>query len=62
MIKSNRLGTALTAVSLIAVAAGCAGPGNRIRTASMFGGKVNSGELPLNRARSASFVISISGR
>ncbi|HET9353283.1 MAG TPA: tetratricopeptide repeat protein [Sphingomicrobium sp.] len=47
MIKSNRLGTALTAVSLIAVAAGCAGPGNRIRTSSMFGGKVNSGELPL---------------
>ena len=47
MMKSNRLGTALTAVSLIAVAAGCAGPGNRVRTASMFGGKVNSGELPL---------------
>jgi Flp pilus assembly protein TadD len=47
MIKSNRLGTALTAVSLIAVAAGCAGPGSRVRSASMFGGKVNSGELPL---------------
>jgi Flp pilus assembly protein TadD len=47
MSKSNRLGTALTAVSLIAVAAGCAGPGNRIGSASMFGGKVNSGELPL---------------
>ncbi|MDP9424206.1 MAG: tetratricopeptide repeat protein [Pseudomonadota bacterium] len=47
MIKSNRLGTALTAVSLMAVAAGCAGPGNGVRTASMFGGKVNSGELPL---------------
>ena len=47
MIKSNRLGTALTAVSLIAVAAGCAGPANRIGSASMFGGKVNSGELPL---------------
>jgi D-alanyl-D-alanine carboxypeptidase len=47
MIKSNRLGTALTAVSLIAVAAGCAGPGNRLGSASMFGGKVNSGELPV---------------
>ena len=46
MMKSNRLGTALTAVSLIAVAAGCAGPGNRVGSASMFGGKVNSGELP----------------
>jgi len=47
MTKSNRLGTALTAVSLIAVAAGCAGPGNRVGSASMFGGRVNSGELPL---------------
>ena len=47
MITSNRLGTALTAVSLIAVAAGCAGPGNRVGSASMFGGKVNSGELPV---------------
>ena len=47
MIKSNRLGTALTAVSLIAVAAGCAGPGNRLGSASMFGGKVNSGEMPV---------------
>jgi Flp pilus assembly protein TadD len=47
MTKSNRLGTALTAVSLIAVAAGCAGPGNRVGSASMFGGKVNSGELPI---------------
>ena len=47
MTKSNRLGTTLTAVSLIAVASACAGPGNRVGTASMFGGKVNSGELPL---------------
>ena len=47
MMKSNRLGTALTAVSLVAVAAGCAGPGNRVGSASMFGGRVNSGELPL---------------
>ncbi len=47
MTKSNRLGTALTAVSLIAVAPACAGPNNRVGSASMFGGKVNSGELPL---------------
>ena len=47
MTKSNRLGSALTAVSLIAIAAGCAAPGNRVRSASMFGGAVNSGELGL---------------
>lgn len=47
MTTSNRLSTALTAVSLIAVAAGCAGPSFRVGSASMFGGKVNSGELPL---------------
>ena len=47
MTKSNRLGTALTAVSLIAITAGCAAPGSRLRSASMFGGAVNSGELGL---------------
>lgn len=47
MSRSNRLGNALTAVSLMAVAAGCAGPGSRVGSASMFGGRVNSGELPL---------------
>jgi len=47
MTKSNRLGTALTAVSLIAVATGCAAPGNKIGSASMFGGRVNGGELGL---------------
>ena len=47
MTKSNRLGTALTAVSLIAVASACAGPNNRVGSASMFGGPVNSGELGL---------------
>ena len=47
MTKSNRLGTALTAVSMIAFAAGCAGPGLKTRSASMFGGAVNSGELGL---------------
>ena len=47
MSKSNRLGTALTAVSLIAITAGCAGPGMKLGSASMFGGPVNSGELGL---------------
>jgi Flp pilus assembly protein TadD len=48
MTKSNRLGTALTAASLIAIAAGCAGPGtSRVGSASMFGGKVKSGQLGL---------------
>jgi len=47
MSKSNRLGTALTAVSLIAITAGCASPGSRVGSASIFGGAVNSGELGL---------------
>ena len=44
MTKSNRLGTALTAVSLIALTAGCATPGPKVG-ASYFGGPVNSGNL-----------------
>jgi len=47
MTKFNRSGTALTAVSLIAMATACAGPSNNVRSASMFGGTVNSGELGL---------------
>ena len=47
MSKSNRLGTALTAVSLIAITAGCASPGSKLGSASIFGGAVNSGELGL---------------
>ena len=47
MSKSNRLGTALTAVSLIAITAGCATPGQKFGSASGFGGPVNSGELGL---------------
>jgi Flp pilus assembly protein TadD len=46
MSKSNRLGAALTAVSLIAITAGCATPGSKMGSAS-FGGPVNSGELGL---------------
>ena len=47
MTKSYRLGTALTAVSMIAVVSACASPGSNVRSASMFGGAVNSGELGL---------------
>jgi Flp pilus assembly protein TadD len=47
MSKSKRLGTALTAVSLIAITAGCTTPGSKVGSASMFGGPVNSGELGL---------------
>lgn len=48
MTKSNRLGTALTAVSLIAIAAACAGPGSSgPRSASIFGGKVDSSNVAL---------------
>src|SRR5512139_3186625 len=46
MSKSNRLGTALTAVSLLAITAGCTTPGSKVGSAS-FGGPVNSGELGL---------------
>ena len=47
MTKSNRLGTALTAVSLIAITAGCTTPGQKFGSNSGFGGAVNSGELGL---------------
>ncbi len=48
MTKPNRLGATLAAVSLIAIATACAGPGtSKLRSASMFGGKVNSGQLGL---------------
>ena len=39
MTKSNRLGTALTAVSLVALTAGCAGMGLGTRSASISGNK-----------------------
>jgi len=48
MNKSHRLGTALTAASLIAIVAGCAGPGSsRPRSASIFGGKVDAANIGL---------------
>ncbi len=47
MTKSNRLGSALTAVSLLAITAGCTTPGQKFGSASGFGGPVNSGELGL---------------
>jgi Flp pilus assembly protein TadD len=47
MTKPNRLGTALTAVSLIAIVTACAGPGSRPQTASAFGGKVDKSNIGL---------------
>lgn len=47
MTKSNRLGAALTAVSLIAIVAACSQPGSRPRSASMFGGKVDVNDIAL---------------
>ena len=45
MSKSNRLGTALTAVSLAALTAGCAGFASKPRTASIFGQKMDMAKL-----------------
>jgi Flp pilus assembly protein TadD len=47
MTKAYRLGTTLTAVSLLAIAAACAGPGSHRVGSASFGGKVNSGNLGL---------------
>jgi D-alanyl-D-alanine carboxypeptidase len=48
MTKSNRLGAAFAAVSLIAVATACAGPGSKgPRSASIFGGKVDTSNIGL---------------
>jgi len=48
MTKSNRLGTALTAASLVAIATACAGPGSKgPRSASIFGGKVDTANIGL---------------
>ena len=45
MTKSNRLATALTAVSLAAIVTACAGPGTGPRSASIFGGKVDTSNI-----------------
>src|SRR4029450_3397386 len=47
MIKSNRLATALTAVSLVAIVTACAGPGTKPRGPSIFGGKVDTSNIGL---------------
>ena len=47
MTKSNRLATALTAASLLAIVTACAGPGNKPRSASIFGGKVDTSNIGL---------------
>ena len=55
MTKTHRLGTALTAVSAIALVTACAGPNfSKPRSASMFGGPANSGKLGIaTRAQAA---------
>jgi Flp pilus assembly protein TadD len=45
MTKSNRLATTLTAVSLVAIVTACAGPATQPRSASIFGGKVDSSNI-----------------
>jgi len=55
MTKPNRIGAALSAVSLIAMTAACAGPGSSgPRSASIFGGKVDTSNIALaTRAQAA---------
>lgn len=45
MTKSNRLATSLTAVSLLAIVTACAGPGAKPKSASIFGGKVDTSNI-----------------
>ena len=47
MTKSNRLATALTAASLVAIVGACAGPAAKPRSASIFGGKVDTANIGL---------------
>jgi Flp pilus assembly protein TadD len=47
MTKSNRLATALTAASLLAIVTACAGPSGKPRSASIFGGKVDTSNIGL---------------
>lgn len=55
MTKPNRFGATLTAVSLMALATACAGPGSSgPRSASIFGGKVDTSNIGLaTRAQAA---------
>jgi D-alanyl-D-alanine carboxypeptidase len=46
-MTKNRLATAFTAASLLAIVTACAGPGNSPRSASIFGGKVDSSNIGL---------------
>ena len=47
MTKPNRLATTLTAVSLLAIVTACAGPSPRPRSASIFGGDVDTSNIGL---------------
>ena len=63
MTKPNRFGAALTAVSLMAIVAACAGPGSSgPRSASIFGGKVDASNIGLGtRAQAALAANDVQG-
>ena len=56
MNKSLRLGTALTAIAMIGVVTGCANPGSRAKSASIFGGKVDKSNIGLATRAQAALV------
>jgi len=54
MTKPLRFGTTLTAIAMISVVSGCANPSSRTRSASIFGGKVDTSNIGLaTRAQAA---------
>ncbi len=57
MFKPLRFGTALTAIAMISGATGCSSPGsNRARSASIFGGKVDTSNIGLATRAQIAFV------
>jgi cytochrome c-type biogenesis protein CcmH/NrfG len=57
MTKPLRFGTTVSAIAMIGVLAGCASPGsNRAKSASIFGGKVDTSNIGLATRASAALV------
>jgi Flp pilus assembly protein TadD len=57
MTKPLRFGTAVSAIAMIGVLGGCASPGsNRAKSASIFGGKVDTSNIGLATRASAALV------
>ena len=56
MNTSLRLGTALTAIAMIGVVTGCANPGSRAKSASIFGGKIDKSNIGLATRAQAALV------